>query len=75
MVGHVVSLFDLSRILPVGGGLLVPCSLPGPHVVKQLKQMATMVPGQGRQFQSVCAFPNIWTHRNTSPNIRTHRNS
>ena len=26
--GHVVSPFDLSRTLPVGGGLLVPCSLP-----------------------------------------------
>ena len=26
--------FDLSRILLVGGGLLVPCSLPGPPVVK-----------------------------------------
>ena len=24
--------------LPVGGGLLVPCSLPGPPVVKQLMQ-------------------------------------
>ena len=64
MVGHVVSLSDLSRILPVGGGLLVPRSLPGPPVVKQLKQMVTMVPGQDRQFQSVCASPNIWTHRN-----------
>ena len=26
--GQVVSPFDLSQILPVGGGLLVPCSLP-----------------------------------------------
>ena len=26
VVGHVVSPFDLSRTLPVGGGLLVPCS-------------------------------------------------
>ena len=34
MVGHVVSLSDLSRILPVGGGLLVPRSLPGPPVVR-----------------------------------------
>ena len=25
---------DLSRILLVGGGLLVPCSLPGPPVIK-----------------------------------------
>ena len=29
-VGHMVSPFDLSRTLPVAGGLLVPCSLPGP---------------------------------------------
>ena len=42
--------------LLVGGGLLVPCSLPGPPVIKQLMQMVTMVPGQGGQFQSVC-FP------------------
>ena len=32
-VGHVVSPFDLSRTLLVGGGLLVPCSLPGPPVI------------------------------------------
>ena len=56
VVGHVVSPFDLSRTLPVGGGLLVPCFLPGPPVVKQLMQMVTMVPGQGGRFQSVC-FP------------------
>ena len=38
LVGHVdwrlLSPFDLSRILLVGGGLLVPCSLPGSPVVK-----------------------------------------
>ena len=45
-VGHAVSPFDLSRTLPVGGGLLVLCSLPGPPVVKQRMQMVTMVPGQ-----------------------------
>ena len=56
VVGHVVSPFDLAQTLPVGGGLLVPCSLAGPSVVKQLMQMVTMVPGQGGQFQSVC-FP------------------
>ena len=56
VVGHVVSPFDLSRILPVGGGLLVPCSLAGPPVLKQLMQMVTMVPGQGGRLQSVC-FP------------------
>ena len=55
VVGYVVSLFDLSRTLLVGGGLLVLCSLPGPPVVK-LMQMVTMMPGQGGWFQSVC-FP------------------
>ena len=54
VVGHVVSPFDLSRTLPVGGGLLVPCSLPGPPVVKQLMHMVTMVPGLGGWLQSVC---------------------
>ena len=38
VVGHVVFRFDLSRTLPVGGGLFVPCSLPGPPVIKQFMQ-------------------------------------
>ena len=54
VVGHVVSPFDLSRTLPVGGSLLVPCSLPGPPVIKQLMQMVIMVSGQGGRFQAVC---------------------
>ena len=45
--------FDISPTLPVGGGLLVLCSLPGPPILKQLMQIVTMVPGQGGQFQSV----------------------
>ena len=53
VIRHVVSTFDLSRTLPVGGGLLVPCSVPGPPVLKQLMQMVTMVPGQRGWFQSV----------------------
>ena len=56
VVGCVVSPFDLSQTLPVGRGLLVPCSLARPPVVKQLMKMVTVVPGQGEQFQSVC-FP------------------
>ena len=51
-----VSPFDLSQTLPVGGVLLVPCSLPGPPVIKQLMKMVTMVPGQRGWFQSMC-FP------------------
>ena len=58
VVGHVVSPFDLSRTLPVGGSLLVPCSLPGPPVIKELLQMVTRVPGQGGDFGQ-CASPNI----------------
>ena len=57
-----VSPFDLSQTLPVGGGLLVPYSLSGSPVIKQLMQMVTMVPGQGGRFQSVC-FPeqiDLW---------------
>ena len=56
VVRHVVSPFDLSQTLLVGGGLLVPCSLPGPPVEKQLMHMVTMLPGQGGRFQSAC-FP------------------
>ena len=56
MDGHTVSPFDLSLLLPVGGGLLVAYSLSGSPVIKQLMQMVTMVPGQGGWFQSVC-FP------------------
>ena len=56
VVGQVVSPFDLSLTLLGGGGLLGPCSLPGPPVVKQLMQMVTMGPGQGGRFQSEC-FP------------------
>ena len=54
VIGHVVSPFDLSPTLLVGGGLLVLCSLSGPPAVKQLMQMVTMA-SDGR-FQSVC-FP------------------
>ena len=41
VVGHVVSPFDLVWSLPVGGGLLVPCFLLGPPVVKHLMQVVT----------------------------------
>ena len=41
VVEHVVSPFDLSLTLLVGGGLLVPFSLPGLPVIKQLMQMVS----------------------------------
>ena len=44
------------KLFQVGGGLLVPSSLPEPPVIKQLMQRATVVPGQGGWFQSV-GFP------------------
>ena len=56
VVGHVVSPFDLAQTLPVGRGLLVPYSLPGSPVIKQLMRMVTKGPDQGGQFQ--CASPN-----------------
>jgi len=49
-VGHEAFPFDLSQILPVGGGLLVSCSLPEPPVVKQLIQIVTMVPARVEGF-------------------------
>ena len=57
VVGHVVSPFGLSWTLPFSGGLLLPCSLPGPPVIKQLMQMVTMVPSQGGRF-SPCTSPD-----------------
>ena len=51
-----MSPFDISPALLAGGGLLVPYSISGTTVVKQLMQMVTMVPGQRGRFQSVC-FP------------------
>ena len=57
VVGQVVSPFDLFQTLPVGGGLLLPYSVSGSPVIKQLMKMVTMVPGQGGQFQ-LCASPN-----------------
>ena len=39
VVEHMESPFDFSQSLLVGGGLLVPCSLPGHPVIKQLMQM------------------------------------
>ena len=51
-----VSPFDVSQTLPVGGDFVVPCSLPGSPVIKQLMKIVAMVLGQGWQFQSVC-FP------------------
>ena len=56
MDGHAVSPLDLSQTLPIGGGLLVPYSLSGSPVIKQLTQMVTLVPVGG--FNQ-CASPNM----------------
>ena len=60
MDGRLLSPFDLSQILPVGGGLLVPCSLPGPPVVKR-----THTSGYYR------AWPGWAVSVSGSPNTRT----
>ena len=60
--GHAVSPFDLSRTLPVGGGLLVLHSLSGTPVIKQLMQMVTTVPGRGGRFQSVASPDRVIMH-------------
>ena len=36
-----LSPFGLSQILPVGGSLLIPCSLPAPPVVRELMHVVT----------------------------------
>ena len=48
--GHAVSPLDLSQTLLAGGGLLVPYSLLGSPVIKQLMQIVTMMSGQGGRF-------------------------
>ena len=57
LVGHMdwplLSFFDLSQIIPVGGSLLVSHSLPGLPAERQVLQAVTILPGQGGQFQSV----------------------
>ena len=57
MDGHAVSPLDLSRTLPVVGGLLVPYSLSGSPVIKQLMQVVTMVLARVGGFNQ-CASPN-----------------
>ena len=54
VVGHMMSPFDHSRALLVGGDLLVPCSLPGPPVVKQFMQVVIWLDGVWR-------FLSLWT--------------
>ena len=51
------SLFDLSRVL-VGGSLLVPCSYPGPPVVRRLLQVISLVPGKDRKVVLDNGSPN-----------------
>ena len=60
MVGHVVSPFDLSQTLPVGGGLLVLCSLQGPPVNNSCKWLLWCLARVGGFNQ--CASPNKSHH-------------
>ena len=60
LVGHVTFSFDFSQTILIGGGLLVPYSLPGPPVIKQLMQIATVVLDQdGRFHSSSKTFPTL----------------
>ena len=52
--------FDFSWTLPLGGGLLVPCSFPGPPVGKWLRPTVTVVPASW----AVSVFP-LKTPRST----------
>ena len=49
----------LLMILLVCGGSSVLHSTPGPLVVSQLMQVVTLVPGQGRWFQSVVSLTQM----------------
>ena len=50
-----VSPFDLSQTLPVGGDFSVPCSSPEPPVIKQLMPVVTVQARVGGFSQ--CASP------------------
>ena len=54
---HLLSPVDLSRTLPVGGGLLVPCSLPGPPVIKQLMHINSYYGAWSGWVVSVSVLP------------------
>ena len=62
VVGHVVSPFDLAQTLPVGGSLLVPCSLPGPPVIKQLMQMLLWCLARMGGFSQCASSNSVWKH-------------
>lgn len=66
LVGHtdwyLLSPFDLSCILPVGGSFLVPCSLPGPPVVKIAHTSGCPLVWPG-QAVSVSVFPNRYARK------------
>ena len=65
VVWHVMSPFDLSRTLLVGGGLLVPCSLPGPPVIRHSYKWLLCCLARVGGF-SQCASPSSVTDPNPS---------
>ena len=62
MDGHAVSPLDLSQTLPVDGGLLVPYSLSGSPVIKQLVQWLLWCLARVGGFNQ-CASPNTRSMR------------
>ena len=63
-----VSPLGLSQTLPVGGSLLVPCSLPGPPVIKQpckwLLESLAMVGGFSQHVSPINKANFIYFHLN-----------
>ena len=64
--GHAVSPLDLSRTLPVGGGSLVPYSLSGSPVIKQLGKWLLWCLARVGGFNQ-CASPNREGERKGNP--------
>ena len=56
---HLLFPFDLFWIIPVGGSLLVPSSLPGPPTVRWLLEVVTVGSGQSRWFQSAVPLKKL----------------
>ena len=57
LVGHVTFSFDFSQTILIGGGLLVPYSLPGPPVIKQLMQINSYYGAWSGWVVSVSVLP------------------
>ena len=79
LVGHtdwcLLSLFDLSCVLPVGGSFLGPCSLPGPPVVKITHAGGYCLPwpGQAVSFSQLVPITAPACTPLFEPSVQHHR--